>query len=376
MNARERVVATLNHQEPDKVPIDMGSTENTTISRIAYINLREYLGLPADPQPYVISRMMDSVFPQEDLLQRYQIDFRPVKPSATFKGRTVEMPDNSFYDDYNIRWKKATYYYDMVEHPLANKSLEDLPNAMFADPYAPGRTAGIREYARKLYEETEYLVVVGHIAMGPFEMSGCLRGYENFLMDLINDPVYAEALLDKNLESAIGFWDVYLSEVGEYVQVVCQGDDLGAQIGPWISPRMYRKFIKPRHKQLFDFIRSKTKARIFLHSCGSVYDLIPDLIEAGVEILSPVQRSAAKMELERLKHDFGKDLSFWGGGVDTQGFLPGATIEQIQDHVRCTFDTMMPGGGWVFVPVHNLQADIEPKKIHAIYQTAIDHRNY
>ncbi len=376
MNSRERVMAALSHQEPDMVPIDLGSTENTTITRIAYINLRAYLKLPEDPQPYIINRMMDSVYPQEDLLVRYEVDFRPIRPSTTFKPVIREMQDDSFYDAYNIRWKKAAYYYDMVEHPLADKTIEDLPGIQFPDPYQPGLTEGIGEYARWLYENTDYAISVGHIAMGPFEMSGCLRGYERFLMDLIQDKSYAEALLDKNLETAIGYWDVYLNQVGEFVQVVCQGDDLGAQIGPWISPEMYRKFIKPRHKELFDFIRSKTHAKIFLHSCGSVYDLIPDLIDIGVEILSPVQRSAAKMDLVTLKKEFGKELCFWGGGVDTQHFLPIASVDEIRDHVKRTFEVMMPGGGWVFVPVHNIQADISPEKSHAIYKTALQVRKY
>jgi uroporphyrinogen decarboxylase len=132
--------------------------------------------------------------------------------------------------------------------------------------------------------------------------------------------------------------------------------------------------IKPRHKQLFDFIHSKTKAKIFLHSCGSVYDLIPDLIEAGVEILSPVQFTAAKMDLERLKREFGSDLTFWGGGVDTQHLLPHGSLEQIKDQVSRIFDIMAPGGGFVFVPVHNIQADIAPERIQAVYETALSKR--
>jgi len=376
MNSRERVSLALDHQEPDMVPIDLGSTENTTLSRIAYINLRKHLCLEPDPALYVINRMMDSVYPQEDLLDQFQIDFRPVRPSESYKSNTRELPDDSFYDEYHIRWKKALYYYDIIEYPLANSTIDDLPKAAFADPYESGRVEGIRNQAQYLYEKTDYALVVGHIAMGPFEMSGCLRGYENFLTDLYNDPKYAEALMDKNLEIAIGFWDVYLNEVGEYVQVVCQGDDLGTQMGPWISPKMYRQFIKPRHKQLFDFIRSKTNAKIFLHSCGSVYDLIPDLIEAGVQILSPVQRSAKKMDLQMLKKDFGKDICFWGGGIDTQQVLPNANVDEIKDHVSKTFDIMAPGGGWVFVPVHNIQADIPPRKIATIYKTAIEKRLY
>ena len=320
MNSRERVLKTLNHEEPDMVPVDMGSTENTTLCRLAYINLREYLGMPPDPNPYVINRMMDSVFPKQDLLEKYEIDFRAVRPSSEYQPKIEELPDG-FIDEYKIQWRKAGYYYDMVKHPLAEKTLDDLENAIYADPYIEKRKIGLRDQAKHLYENTDYCITVGHIAMGPFEMSGNMRSYEKFLVDVYVNPDYANALLDKNLENTIGFWDVYLEEVGEYVQVVCQGDDLGTQNGPWISPKMYRKWIKPRHKKLFEFIRSKTDAKIFLHSCGSVYDLIPDLIEVGVQALNPVQISAAKMDLKTLKKDFGNDLCFWGGGLDTQDIL-------------------------------------------------------
>jgi len=377
MNSRQRVIKALSHEEPDMVPIDLGSTENTSIARIAYLNLRSYSGMETDQAPYVINRQMDSVFPKDDLLELLQVDFRPVRPSSSYKPVIREMPDDdSFYDELNIRWKKALYYYDMVEHPLEKLSQEEIEQFGWLDPHAPERVAGVKEQARSLYENTDYAIVVGHLFWGPFELGCALRGYEQFLVDLYNNVKLAEALLDKNLELAIGFWDAYLTEVGEYVQVCAQGDDLGMQTGTIISPKMYRKFIKPRHKQLFDFIHSKTKAKVFLHSCGSVYDLIPDLIEIGVDILSPVQFSAAKMGLAGLKKDFGKDLTFWGGGVDTQRVLPFGSLDEIKDQVSCNFDIMAPGGGFVFVPVHNIQSDIAPERIQAVYETALAKRKY
>ena len=376
MKSRDRVLQTLNHEEPDLVPIDLGSTENTSIARTAYLCLRDYLNLCADPSPYIINRMMDSVFPMDDLLDLYQVDFRPVKPSSSWKAVTIENPNGSFYDEMYIRWQKAGYYYDMVEHPMQDFSRDQIINARMPDPFAHGRLAGVRDHAKYLYENTDYAVVVGHICWGPFELGCALRGYEQFLVDLGSDSTLAETLLDKNLELAIKFWDAYLSEVGEYVQIVAQGDDLGMQTGSIISPKMYRKYIKPRHKQLFDFIRSKTKAKIFLHSCGSVYNLIPDLIETGVDILSPVQFTAANMDLARLKKDFGNDLTFWGGGVDTQQVLPRASLQEIRDSVSRNIDILAPGGGFVFVPVHNIQADINPERIAAVYQTAIEKRRY
>jgi uroporphyrinogen decarboxylase len=366
----------LNHEEPDLVPIDMGSTENTTLTRVAYTNLRKHLGMQEDSRPFVINRMMDAVYPSEDLLRHYRVDFRPVRPSSTYNPDIREMPDDSFYDEMDIRWKKAGHYYDMVENPLRSLSLKEALRAKMPDPKAAGRVEGLRAQAKLIFERTEYAIVVGHIMWGPFELGCALRGYDQFLMDLSQDTKYAEALMDRNLELATGFWDAYLAEVGDHVQVCAQGDDLGMQTSPIISPDMYRRLIKPRHKKLFDFIRSKTTARIFLHSCGSVYDLIPDLIESGVQILSPVQFTAAKMNLESLKKNFGSELTFWGGGIDTQHFLPRATVGEIADEISKIFDIMAPGGGFVFVPVHNIQADVAPEKVDAIYKTALEKRKY
>jgi uroporphyrinogen decarboxylase len=377
MNSRERLLEALRHREPDMVPLDLGGTENTTISRIAYQKLRSRLGMGEDPSPFVINRMMDAVLPRGDLLERFSIDCLGIRPSAAFKASTRELPDEeSFYDELGIRWKKASYYYDMVEHPLRNASLEDLAKVRWPDPAQDGRFRGLREQARRLYETTDYALVAGHIMWGPFELGCALRGYQQFCIDLCTDEALARAVLENNLQLALRFWDAYLAEVGDYIQVAAGGDDLGMQTGTIISPEMYRSFVKPLHRRLYEFIRSRTKARIFLHSCGSVYDLIPDFIEAGVEILSPVQFSAAKMDLARLKREFGRDLTFWGGGVDTQHVLPEGSLAEIEDQVSRVFDIMGPGGGFVFVPVHNIQADIEPERVVAVYETAKRKRAY
>ncbi|MGQ9786088.1 MAG: uroporphyrinogen decarboxylase family protein [Anaerolineae bacterium] len=376
MNSCERVLAALNHREPDKVPIDLGGTIVTTLTRIAYQNLREYLDMPPDFQPIVSHRQMDTVYPREDLLLRYEVDFRAVAMKGPWCFEPREMPDNSFYDEFDIRWKKASYYYDVVERPLANATIHDLATAAWPDPYDPGRVAGLREEAKALYENTEYAIVADIMCLGPFEGGCVLRGYEQFLTDLYWDPGFAEALLDKITETDIALWDAFLNAVGDYVHVVAQGDDVGIQTGPYISPEMYRKFIKPRQRRIFDFIHSKTQAKIFYHSCGSVYDLIPDFIEIGVDILNPIQRSARKMDIARMKREFGKDLCFWGGGIDVQQVLPFATLQQIEDEIKRTLDIMAPGGGYVFFPSHNIQADVPPDRIHHMYQTALQYRDY
>lgn len=377
MNSRERVLAALNHQEPDKIPVDLGSTIVTTIVRIAYQNLRQYLGMAIDPNPNISHRQMDTVYPMEDFFQHYGVDLRAVHMKSSWEFKPKEMPDDSFYDEFNVRWKKASYYYDAIERPLANcNTIHDLEVFPWPDPYDRGRVEGLREEAKWLCENTGYAVVADIMCGGPFEQACILRGYEQFLVDLHWDPAYAEALLDKITELDVALWDAFLTEVGDYIQIAAQGDDVGMQTGMYTSPEMYRQFVKPRQKKLYDLIHSRSNAKVFYHSCGSVYPAIRDFIEIGVDILNPVQRGAAQMDIETLKREFGRDISFMGGGIDVQKVLPFATLQEIEDDIKRTLDIMAPGGGFIFVPSHNIQADIPPEKVDTIYRTVLQHRTY
>jgi uroporphyrinogen decarboxylase len=302
MTSRERVVTALAHKEPDKVPIDLNGTLVTALTRIAYNNLRDFLKMKADLEPNISSREMDTVRSWEDLLLHYEVDTRCVHFQTPLLSKGRDMPDGSYYDDFGIRWRKAAYYYDAIERPLAEvDTVEGLEKAQWPELYDKGRVAGLRDFAKDLYENTDYCLVADIPGLGPFEGACFTRGYDKFPMDLYLNQTFTEALMDKFTDTMIAFWDMFLDEVGEYVQVVAQGDDVGMQTGTFISPEMYRKFVKPRHKRLFDFIHSKTDAKVFYHSCGSVYDLIPDFIEEGVDILNPIQRSAKNMDIETLK---------------------------------------------------------------------------
>jgi uroporphyrinogen decarboxylase len=376
MTSRERVIKSLNHKEPDLMPIDLGATVVTSVTNIVYENLREYLGLGADPQPFISNRPMGTVYPKEDFYQHYQVDFRTVTLKSPWKSMAREMPDESYYDEYNVRWKKIYYYYDIVERPLSGISLSDLKDAVWLDPFDKGRVEGLKEETAKLRESTDYAIVADIMCDGPFELACMMRGYDEFAIDLIADPKFAHTLLDRITETDIALWDALLSEVGDKVDVVCQGDDLGIQTGLFISPKMFREFIKPCLKRMYDFVHSKTKAKIFMHSCGSVYDIIPDLIEIGVDILNPLQSTAAKMDLKKIKQEFGNDISLWGGGIDIQKLLPFASYQEIEDEVKRIIELLMPGGGFVFAPTHNIQANIEPERIDRAYQTAIRNRIY
>ncbi len=374
MTPRELVWAALNHQEPERVPIDLNGTLCTALTRRAYDGLRAFLGLAPDPDPNISSREMDTVRAWEDLLTHYRVDTRCVHQSAPLIAAGRDLPDGSYYDGFGVRWQPAAYYHDAVERPLAEATLEDLAKLQWPDPYDAGRRVGLRARAQELSDHTPYCLVADIPALGPFEGACVLRGYEQFCMDLHTEPRFAEALLDKVTEYAIATWDAILTEVGDLVHVAAQGDDVGSQTGPFISPAMYRQYVKPRQARLFSFIHAKSQAKVWYHSCGSVYDLIPDFIEIGVDVLNPVQRSAAKMDLARLKREFGKDLCFWGGGIDVQQQLPYLSPDEVADEVTRALDIMAPGGGYVFFPTHNIQADITPDRIDRLFRAAAEYR--
>jgi uroporphyrinogen decarboxylase len=370
MTSRQRICESLGHREPDRLPVDLNSTIVTSLTRVAYENLRAFLGMPPDTAIEVSHFAMDTVRAKDDLLEHYGIDTRAVGMGVPFGWREERAADGTLYDEYRIRWRKASWYWDVVEYPLADKEMKDLDGAQWPDEHDPGRYQGMRERVRQLTRAGDTCRVVDIPGLGPFEGGCFLRGHANFCADFYENPAYAEAVMDKVTDSMILFWGHILDEVGDSVEVVAQGDDVGMQENTYISPAMYRRYVKPRKKRLFDFIHSRTKAKIFYHSCGSVYDLVPDFIEEGVDILNPIQRSAAKMDIRRLKREFGKDLCFWGGGIDVQSQLPFMSVAQIEDTVKQTIDIMAPGGGFVFFPSHNIQADVSPERIDAVFRTA------
>jgi len=376
MNSRERIIVTLNHKEPDKVPIDLNGTNCTSLTRTAYNNLRKYLNIEEDKNPNISTMVMDTIRAKEDILQLYEIDTRSIYMKDPLESSGNTGKDGSFEDVYGIWWKPASYYYDAIDRPLKEGTISELKRAKWENFQDRKKVKGLGEKVKRLYEDTSYCLITDIHSFGPFEGGCMLRGYDNFLIDLASNQKYAEALLGKITETAIAKWGMFLDEVGEYVQVVASGDDVGMQMSTYISHEMYRKYIKPRHKQIFDFIHSRTKAKIFLHSCGSVYDLIPDFVEEGVDILNPIQRSAAKMDIKKLKKEFGNDLSFWGGGIDVQKQLPFYSLKEIENEVKGTLEIMAPGGGYIFFPTHNIQADVSPDRINCLFRSVIKYRNY
>ncbi len=373
MNARERLLTTLRHKEPDRVPIDVGGTP-TGIEVEAYDRLKELLGFKGETKTF----LRDHVEIDEPILERFGIDTRYVriKPPRGFKPK-IEA-DNSYVDYWGTRWKKppSSLYWDMVDYPIREASLDALNRYQWPDPDDPGHTDGLRQRAKWLYESTDYAIVVDMIGLGVFEHAWTLRGFENFLADLAVSQKFAEALLHRIAEYQISLWGHILDEVGPYVQVVMTSDDLGTQIGPMVSPETYRKLIKPAQKKVWQFIKGKTDAFLMLHTCGSVRNFIPDFLELGVDVLNPLQVAAKDMDPKELKSEFGKDISFWGGGCDTQGTLPFGTPDEVEEEVKRRVSKLAPGGGYVFNQIHNIQPQVPPENIVMMFEAALKYGTY
>ena len=378
MNSRERVLATLSHKEPDRVPFDMGGTVVTGINVKAYQALRDYLGLPwIDPTIVDVVQQLARV--DDDVMDRLGVDVENVSPrsSASYHIEIKEMEGGDctyFYDEYGIGWRKPKVggiYYDMFDHPLGGDiDASDVDRYMLPDPTDPVRFAGIREAAESLIEEKQRALIVGNISAGIFELYLWTRGFQGGYGDLIGNPKLTQKILHRYLDMQLAYWEKMFDTLGDMIDVVQTADDFAGQNDMLISPSCYRKFLKPLHKEIFDFIHSRSRAKIFLHSCGSIRKVIPDLIEIGMDIMNPVQVSAAGMDSAELKREYGKDLVFWGGGVDTQrSFDRDHTPEEVRQDVIRRISDFMPGGGFVFAAVHNIQGNVPPENIMAMWET-------
>ncbi len=383
MKSYERVVNSLQHKEPDKIPFDLGANANTGIHREAYINLKKELNSKSK-EIEILDIITQKAKIEEEVKKTMKIDIDGIFPSPPTNWKLKRTEDKKYYyftDEFGIKWrmpKKNNLYYDMYQHPLTDiRDSGDIAQYEFLDPKDDMR---FKDFKNKIStaNENKRPYMINSNSPGIFELSLWLRGFENFFLDLAGQNIIAETLLDKVLYFKMQYWEKALEYVDNETFVVGEADDLGTQNKAIISPKMYRDFIKPRHEKLFSFIKNKTngKALIFFHSCGYIKELIPDLIEAGVDILNPLQYNAENMNLIDLKKEFGADLVFWGGAIDTQNILPYGTPEEVKEETKRNINILAPGGGFVFSTVHNIQADVPPENIIAMWETLQQYGNY
>ena len=396
LTSRERIARTIRHREPDRVPIDLGGMDSSGITARAYQGLKDYLGI-YEGIPQVVDPYQQVVKVEESVLKRVQADVVPV-PLEPREWRTGLLPDGRSVVAYPAAWSTAiqpdgselaydpdghpiarrastSWHFDPIDPPLAHaESVADVERARdaienFDWPFFCDETwEELEAKAAKLHRETSY-ALMGNFCAHIFAGGQLLRGFEQFLVDLIANPTLAEAIMDALADAYVRRFERYAQAVGPYVQVINVNDDLGTQDAPQVSPRLYRQRIKPYHARLYQYMKSRCTAAIFLHSDGAIAPLIPDLIDAGVDILNPIQVSARGMDPAELKREFGKDLCFWGGGCDTQHILPFGTPQQVSEEVKRRLDALMPGGGFVFTTVHNIQPEVPPENVMAMYET-------
>jgi uroporphyrinogen decarboxylase len=382
MTSRERVLAALNHREPDRIPIDLGGFQ-TGIHRKAYQALIDYLGFN---EPLVmLDPVQQLVVPSERVLERFHVDIRYIraKAPASFSGGIQQNPRSGrlwhdLRDEFGVVWSMPDdqqLYMDISHHPLAGSSIRDLEHYPFPKGNDPTRFTGLREKALEIRRDTPYALSSG-ICGVTYEICWYMRGLEQWFIDMKENPDFCAALLDKTSQYWVDWMTGFLTEVGDLLDVIMIGDDLAGQEGPLFSPAFYRSVVKPRQKRVTDTIQRLTRAKIWYHTCGSCAEYIPDLLDNGVNILNPVQVSARNMDPAILKERFGDRLVFWGGGIDAQHILPFASAEKVVQEAARNIEIFKPGGGYVFCNCHNIQAGVPPENIVALYDTAYAHGFY
>ncbi len=412
MNSRERVLAAIAHQEPDGVPVDLGATASSGISAIAYARWKEYAGIhTGDVRVYDVVQQLAQ--PEDEVLERLHIDavdlgrafnqedaaWRPftlpnglwVQFPAWF--HPVEQPDGSWRayapDGTHIATMPATgTFFDQTCFPYQDGYPADyrglgaamdkvlwqgLPLSPWDHSGEPGFWDELRRRALHLRATSDRAIMVV-AGCNLFEWGTFLRRIDNFLMDLVAEPEEVERLLDALLERHLQTLEKVCAAVGDVADMVRFCDDLGTDRGTFMAPDTYRRLFKPRQKIMLDYVRSHSQMHTFLHSCGSIYAILPDLIEVGFEIFNPVQISSRNMEPAKLKAEFGADITFWGGGCDTRHILNRATPERVKDHVRRNIEAFAPGGGYVFNTVHNILPDVPPQNIEAMFAAVDEYR--
>ncbi len=389
MNSRERIQITLNHKEPDRVPYDLSGTTVTSITRNAYLRAMQFRGLSCQIGNDEIDPIQQIVTPSEENLLLLQSDTRRLgaqriidyRDTKRVNGKTIEVTDF-----YGCKWKfeqGKDIYFNLVSSPLEKAgplsgSLGLLPQTDW-DTYVAALRKNLDEQIEKV---GDFCGIADRNTAGLTENSLRIRGYENWFIDTMVDPEGVNALFDRIVEDKIRYWDAVIDWAietgnGNKINVISECDDLGSQATTILDPDTLRQMVVPHFKTIFTHVKERLPhVKTFMHSCGAIREIIPDLIEAGLDILNPVQFTATGMDLKELKHDFGDVLTFWGGGVDTQSTLNNGKPQQVADEVKRIIDILAPGGGFVFAPVHNIQDDVSPENFWAMLDTLQEYRKY
>ncbi len=375
MTHRERVLRALNHEEPDRVPMDLGGCLASSMVGQAYPALRRELGL-ADSNTRETLHYAGLAVIDEDVRQALDVDIVHAPNTFGTSDAVKIISDDRFIDEWGVCWRRPEHGHFYVDEAPFARHATPAAVARYEWPSAENlvRVEGLANQLRRLRRESDYAISLelrGRVmSIGQF-----LRGFGEWLMDLVDNRSFAAALLDRTTQIQIEVNEKLLREVGDLVDIVYTSDDLGAQDGPLFSPACFADLFAPHFRRLWGHIRSRTSAKLMHHCCGSVVPFIGSFVEMGVEVLNPIQVSAARMEPAKLKAEFGADLSFWGG-IDTRTVMPRGTVADVRDEVRRRVTEMASGGGYILAAVHNLQPEVPPANIVAMYRAGAEFGQY
>jgi len=375
MNSRERVLAALSHKEPDRVPVDFGSFPGATSMNVrAYQNLLEYLGLRKEAR--IAALIMFTAEIDDEILDRFHVDTKSIMPSLPLKEFGI--PEVFTDRPWGVKWRRSTdYTYAPVEGPfqkIANPTVEDLRNFKWPKPSEVENFSQWREKARRIRQETDR-ALVARVLPGIVTIAQFMRGFEGWAMDLLLNREFSEALHEKLTEIWIETVSGVVEALGENVDIIMFGEDLGVQNQPMLSPPMFRERIKPLLKKMISSIKNQTKAKIAMHTCGSVYAFMDDFIDIGIDVLNPLQSNAKDMEAPKIKEKAGGKLALWGG-IDTHEVLPKGTPDAVREEVRRKISILGKGGGYILSADHNILIDVPPENLITMFKAAHEYGKY
>ncbi len=407
MTSRERVQAALNHRESDRVPIDLSGHRSSGIAAMAYVQLRRHLGLPPKV-PRVYDPIQQLAIVDQDVLDLFGVDTIELGRAFALEdkdwgdwilpdGTPCQMPIWALPEREKGRWvmrsrtgrviaqmPDGAIYFEQTHYPFYEQDdLDAIPEAMqecmwtaIGSPPGPlvsgPEGLGLFEAGARHLRDTTDKAIIGLFGGNLLECGQFFYRNDGFLMKLAENPRRVHEFLEKLVDIHLANLERFLKTVGKYIDVILFGDDLGMQSGPQVSPRMYREFFKPHHKRMWTRARELADVKVMLHCCGGIYELLPDLIDAGLDAINPVQISCCGMDSSRLKTEFGDRMVFWGGGCDTQQVLLNGTPDEVRRHVREQVRILSPGGGFVFQQVHNILASVPPENVVAMYEAVLD----
>ena len=371
ITSRERVQLAFNHQEADRVPFDLFGSASMIIDP-TYFKLVEFLGLEQNQSPWRDG--FTANYCDERLMKIFNIDFRRIFMPRSSIGKNVFISDNSYICPWGITWEKRGPFINSIEAPVESLDIDGINNYNWPNPFLVWDTNGLSEQAKYLNDKTSYAIVARNpVTFGLLDRACLMRGTQQFLMDMILDPQVAKLVIDKVKTVHLKMYDLFLRHVGQNIHMVETSDDLGSQTSLLISPKLYREFIKPAQKEINNLIKKRApQAKIFFHCDGAVYDIVPDLIEIGVDILNPIQPSVKGMESGQLKSDFGDKIVFHGG-VD-QIAIEGSN-DMVREEVRTRIDLLSKDGGYILSTCNNI-IDADPENISLLFSEATQYGKY